>query len=393
MRYRGVQCLNCGHPLEISDRYCSYCGQLNSVKRLSLKDFFGEFLNSIITYDSRFRYTIKDIILKPGTITRNYVDGKRLKYANPFRFFLSISILYFLVANLISYFEPNTTSNSFKNLRPFTTDNIEKALGYKKVEDSIDLDYAFIQDNEYFEYESEEKVDTLSYLGGLKSKFNLFSSFYYASEITDPDEALDSLRYSHTPMNRWMYQRNAVFERIDKNPGMFINYVAKQLPFFIFFLTPFLALFFLLIYFKRRPYGEIKSAIKNNSNKYWQKIMATPVLSQITLHSIAVPYKFFKVRRPVNYMEHMIFIFHIFTFLFLGLFLLLLPDFLLGDDYLVTIFLSAICPFYFYKAIRNFYKESRKRTIFKFITIHIIFAIIASGLGACFLMFTAVSYG
>tara|TARA_Y100000815_G_scaffold256955_3_gene265104 strand:- start:9353 stop:10579 length:1227 start_codon:yes stop_codon:yes gene_type:complete len=393
MRYRGVQCLNCGHPLELSDRFCSYCGQLNSVKRLSLKDFFGEFLHSIFTYDSRFRYTVKDIIFKPGTITRNYVNGKRLKYANPFRFFLSISILYFLLANLFSYLNPDSAARNFGKLNLFKNDDVLIALKYKDVEDSIPLDYATIQHNNYFDYTQESAVDTMDYLQGLKTKYTLFSSYYYATETVDPIEALDSLRYESTPFNRWMYERNAVFERIDKNPGLFINYLLNKLPFFIFFLTPVVALSFLLIYFKRRSYGEIKSSLKDYNNKAWQYLLGIPILGYITLHLCTMTIKFFWVKRPVNYMEHMIFIFHIFTFLFLGLFLLLLPDYLLGEDYLSGIFITLICPFYLYKALRNFYKESRIRTLIKFFTIHIIFGIISIILGSCFLMFTAVSYG
>ena len=98
------KCLNCGHPLELTDKYCSNCSQLNSTKQLSINDFFQEFMSSIFTYDSRLRYTIKDLLLKPGTITRNYVNGQRLKYANPFRFFLSVSIIYFILQGFSSNF-------------------------------------------------------------------------------------------------------------------------------------------------------------------------------------------------------------------------------------------------------------------------------------------------
>ena len=103
-KYRGAECLNCGHPLDLSDVYCSYCGQLNTKKKLSLSDFFGEFLASIVNYDSRLRHTVKDILFRPGIITKNYVAGQRLRYANPFRFFLSTSIIYFLLQSLVSSF-------------------------------------------------------------------------------------------------------------------------------------------------------------------------------------------------------------------------------------------------------------------------------------------------
>ena len=109
-RFRGNECLNCGHPLELSDIYCSYCGQTNTTKSLSLKDFFYEFTGSVLSYDSRFWYTLKDLLFKPGVITKNYVNGQRLKYANPFRFFFSISIIFFLTQGAISSF---TGENKF----------------------------------------------------------------------------------------------------------------------------------------------------------------------------------------------------------------------------------------------------------------------------------------
>ncbi len=98
--YKGVSCLNCDKPLKLTDKYCSNCSQLNTTKQLSINDFFEEFFSRVFTYDSRLRYTIKDLLFKPETITKNYVSGKRLKYANPFRFFLSVSIIYFILQGL-----------------------------------------------------------------------------------------------------------------------------------------------------------------------------------------------------------------------------------------------------------------------------------------------------
>ncbi|MFT5249256.1 MAG: putative nucleic acid-binding Zn ribbon protein [bacterium] len=41
--YKGAKCLNCGHPLELTDKFCSNCSQINSTKQLSIKDFLDEF--------------------------------------------------------------------------------------------------------------------------------------------------------------------------------------------------------------------------------------------------------------------------------------------------------------------------------------------------------------
>ena len=115
LKFRGVKCLNCGHPLDISDKYCPNCSQANSTKKLTLKDFFDEFFSSLINYDSKLFRTLSALLLRPGRITKDYVDGKRITYTNPFRFLLSLAFLYFLMF---------TYNNRFDNL-----DNAVKHFG------------------------------------------------------------------------------------------------------------------------------------------------------------------------------------------------------------------------------------------------------------------------
>ena len=91
-------------------------------------------------------------------------------------------------------------------------------------------------------------------------------------------------------------------------------------------------------------------------------------------------------------MEHVIFIFHIFTFLFLVLLILLIPEFLIGSEVLSGIFILVIAPFYFYKALRNFYQESRLRTIFKFFILNNVFLLLGLIVGSVFFMLTAALY-
>lgn len=90
--------------LDISDRYCPNCSQVNSTKKLSLKDFFDEFFSSLISYDSKLLKTLTALLLRPGKITRDYINGKRVSYTNPFRFLLSLTILYFLMINFTGDF-------------------------------------------------------------------------------------------------------------------------------------------------------------------------------------------------------------------------------------------------------------------------------------------------
>lgn len=362
--YRGVKCLNCKHPLDLSDLYCSYCGQLNTTKQLSLKDFFSEFIGSILTYDSRLRYTIKDLLFKPGRITANYVKGQRLKYANPFRFFLSVSIIYFLVQSLIStitgtsQFVNDGSKNKIEIDSLLNPNNIILApngdptleslaiIGDTLVFNNDTIPLNLNKDPKGYEYISEEDLDTIAWTERTLTRIMLYRNFYEAHEIKNTKLALDSLKHRDNRLNKWIYEKNDAAERVIDNPYGFLDYMMGKIPFFLFFFTPLFAFFFWLIHSKK---------------KY-------------------------------TYIEHMVFIFHIFSFIFLALLIFVIPDSFLDDAIFSSILFGLIGPFYFYKALRNFYKQGRLVTILKFVFLNIVFAISATTAALLFFSITAAIY-
>ena len=380
MRYRGVECLNCGHPLDLSDRYCAYCGQINTTKRLTLKDFVSEFVLSVFTYDSRFWHTLKDLLFKPGTITRYYVDGKRFYYANPFRFFLSASIFYFIVISAFSFFQNDNFEGAnftiFDNDKPVEEEQIEaifqdsilnnlqgvpKGLNktitssLQKVKEETIADNRKKQKKDSIQqasglsytYISEKDIDTLNRMDRGVKKLELFYKFNQATTITDTKQALDSLKYASSKTNVWLYNKTEALDRVQKNPIKFTQYLISKTPFFLFFFAPIFALFFWLIYSKKRA----------------------------------------------NYMEHLVFIFHIFSWIFVVLLICLIPDKLLPTQNLLAgILLGLIGPFYFYKALRNFYKQSRVITVIKFVFLNIVFLIGTTVFAVIFFALTAAFY-
>lgn len=371
IKYRGVECLNCSHPLDLTDRFCAYCGQLNTTKRLTLGDFFSEFFLSVFTYDSRFRHTLKDLLFKPGTITRYYVEGKRFHYANPFRFFLSASIVYFILIGFTDFISENDNNGFQINSDP--TEEVKKGLA---IADSIQekaqknnikkIDFSDVEKgiNKAIiaskkqdsinklkplgsKYEPEDSIlKTKSWIGRTVQKGNIFYSFYKKTDVRDADKALDSMKYSKTKTNIWLYQRNDTYKRIEDDPVRFFKYLSSKTPFFLFFLAPFLGLFFWLIYSKK---------------KY-------------------------------NYMEHLVFIFHIFSFVFICLLLAYIPDALIGTDIFAGLLMIIIGPFYFYKALRNFYKQNRVITLIKFVFLNTVYLILASIAALVFFAVTAAFY-
>ncbi len=394
---RGNTCLNCGHPLELSDRYCSYCGQINSRQKLSLGNYFREFAGSIFNYDSRFRYTIKDLLFKPGTITHDYVSGKRLTYANPFRFYLSVSIIYFVLSGLLAFFENKETSTNdidWNNIIINNKDGIQN-IPLDSISHYIQESRNETQDSSTalpFQYRSSEEVDSLEFYVRTKNKIELFTKFSASTSINRPEQALDSLKYPKTRTNIWLYQKSLAINKILDDPLEFWEYMIDKTPLFIFFFTPFFALAFIPLYTKKESYTTALNEIKNTKYPWLQKAISIPYLGSFFAVVLAILRRFLKLSCPHNYIEHVIFVFHIFSFMFVGLLLLAIPDFLLTQSVLSMLFISFICPFYFYKALRNFYRERRLRTFLKFLILNFVFLVL-SGMGVfLFLMITAATY-
>ena len=254
LQYRGNKCLNCNQPLDVSDVYCPYCSQLNSKKQLSAKDFFAEFLSSILVYDSRLRNTLKDLLFRPGVISKNYVKGQRLKYANPFRFFLSVSIIYFLMEGFIGYINPSENENQLGlNVKPANEASIDSLFANQPPEiftPDFRGDTLRAKQLGMPLYYSEKSLDTLSFFKNYSKRGSLYMSYYFRTKTENPTVALDSLNHSNSFENRWLYSRSITWYKIISNPNAFINYITSKIPFFLFFFTPFYALFLDFVFSK-----------------------------------------------------------------------------------------------------------------------------------------------
>ncbi len=339
-KYRGLICLNCEHTLDISDKYCANCGQLNSIKKLSFKDFFLEFFGGIFSYDSRMRRTLGTLIFRPGKITRDYISGMRTLYVNPFRFFLSISIIFFiiwsftfessdfnsntsesLVKNELSDSDKEKIKNKLKNFPLGNKVNIDSLLESKKVKEVKNYQYKYI---------SQGRLDSLNIVSSTFKQLQLYSQFYDQKTIADPEEALDSLNHNQASKNTYIYKKAVEMNAFKNNPWVFLEYFLSKLPFIIFFYLPVFALIIWLFYF----------------------------------------YK------PINYFEHLVFTFHVQSTFFVFILIGLLIDLIFKIE-VFTVLMQLVFLFYLYKALRNFYKENRFVTIVKFLALNIIFLTLA----------------
>ena len=89
-------CANCGALL--AGPYCAACGQRHQPDVRSFWHFASEALENITHADSRLWRTLWPLIAKPGFLTREFFDGHRARYLPPFRLYLVISLLFFVIA-------------------------------------------------------------------------------------------------------------------------------------------------------------------------------------------------------------------------------------------------------------------------------------------------------
>jgi len=94
------ECANCGAPL--NGRYCAACGQRHEPHIHSVAHFAAEGFESITHADSRLWRTLWYLLSRPGFLTREFFAGRRMRYLPPFRLYLVISVLFFLIVGIPS---------------------------------------------------------------------------------------------------------------------------------------------------------------------------------------------------------------------------------------------------------------------------------------------------
>jgi len=102
----GPVCANCGATVT-SGAYCSACGQRIEHRALSMTGFIGEAAEVLTHADSRLWRTIMPLLFRPGFLTQQFLQGRRVSYLPPFRLYIVLSVLFFLVVPLTAQVSPS----------------------------------------------------------------------------------------------------------------------------------------------------------------------------------------------------------------------------------------------------------------------------------------------
>lgn len=94
-----ANCHNCGAA--VSYHYCAVCGQETRLHVPSAGEFVHEFIGHYVALEGRLWRTIYFLLGKPGFLTKEYIDGRRKRYVEPLRVYLTFSILFFALLKVI----------------------------------------------------------------------------------------------------------------------------------------------------------------------------------------------------------------------------------------------------------------------------------------------------
>ena len=96
-------CLNCG--TELIGSHCHSCGQKAHLHR-TIGAFMHDLLHGALHFEGKTWKTLPKLALKPGELTRRYIEGERARFVSPMALFLFTVFLMFAVFQVVGLTAP-----------------------------------------------------------------------------------------------------------------------------------------------------------------------------------------------------------------------------------------------------------------------------------------------
>ena len=247
-----AECLNCG--TELKGPFCYFCGQPDRNFMRFFPVLLRDLMEDLLDLDSRFMRTMKPLLFKPGRLTRDYMDGRRFRYAPPMRLYIFSSIVFFLLAAFLSSDAVSIGSSVNEN------GDIQLVGGTSG--DQQDIEEAL----KNLPPEALEKIDvdkTVAAIGDQESDRAEFSigDIQFNDEPWDRETNPVDIKFLpvwlNDRINDEIENSPKKAEQINENPNLIIEKVFDIFPATMFVLLPVVALIFKFWYlFAKRYYIE-----------------------------------------------------------------------------------------------------------------------------------------
>lgn len=88
------RCPNCGGAVRA--RFCGDCGQSRHDHSRSMLEVVHELIAHHLFLDGKMMMTLAALLLRPGLLTRAFIEGRRVRFVSPIRLYLFASFAFFL---------------------------------------------------------------------------------------------------------------------------------------------------------------------------------------------------------------------------------------------------------------------------------------------------------
>ena len=319
-----------------------------------------EVFNGFISWDAKFWTTLIPLLTNPGKVSKNFINGKRQRYSNPFQFYLTVSILFFLIIGLSNTYQ-EFQELSGGEIQTSSSSNILNTRNAKGL-DSVVKTTQNNLNNALKNLDSTEKVEIMKFIPP-----NIVDSI-----IANQNKSMIDIRESDGKLSKMMAFRG---ENIDTSTDVALDSLKMKKGFWNRFL-----------YSKTEIFNLFKDDTKKASKEFQQELVSYASISLfIFLPFFTLFLKLIYVRRKFTYVEHLIFVFHTQTVFFILLTIFFLISLFVSNSDFTLVF-TGLFLIYLYIAMKKFYQQGYLKTFFKFMLLNSIYIL----LGALGLVIVAV---
>lgn len=354
-------CLNCGTIVQ--GRYCHNCGQENVVPKESFWHMVTHFAYDITHFDSNFFKTLKDLIFRPGFLSKEYMRGRRTSYLHPIKMYVFTSALFFLL-----FFSIFTNNNSV--LKVSSPDDLS---GPQRLEMLADMEEAIRKDSVKFKADSTWEIK----LAKLEQMRDTTKPITW-DDVNQLGQDMVTINFSGTHGD---YETVEEYDSIQKTlpkaerDGWFRTRLIRK---------------------EININNKYKSDPKAAAQKLGQSVLhKLPYMLFVSLPLFALILKLLYIRRKqFYYADHGVFTIHLYIFSFI----LLLIVFTMSElrdlthwnfmGWIIGVLILGLF-FYLYRAMKVFYGQRWHKTLIKFLLTAIFSLLMMVILLAIFFFFSA----
>jgi len=233
-------CTNCG--TELLGQFCSRCGQEDKEINLPFRKIVGQLLLDFFSIDTRFFRTLIPLLFKPGKLSEEYLNGKRMKYIPPLKLFIFSSFILFFSISL------QNSGNNFLNENETPNENTAIDSAFQNIYDSLSVTHA---DSILTHFQEENPIADSILSHNISNATSLDSVSEEISWWIFQINNLDSISPSDSPLEKKLKQR---INKIAQNPETFKEKFLSYTSQLLFLLLPVFALFLKIMYIRQKKF-------------------------------------------------------------------------------------------------------------------------------------------